>query len=90
MTNESRIWSFFIAMIVLIMGLLVLLRTDGLSSTVVFAISTVALGPYVLLFRSAWRQPVDSRIRKFFYRWAAACFVGLTVAHFVADRASFR
>ena len=90
MTSESRIWFFFIVTTLCITGLLVLLRADGLGSKLVFAVAMVALTPHVLLFRSAWRLPEGSRVRTLFYRWAAACFLGLVVAHFIADRAIFR
>lgn len=88
MTNTSRIWIFFACITFGITGLLVLLRMDGLSDEVVFATAMVALCPHVLLFRSAWEKPEGTKIQRYFYRWAAACVVGLTLAHFIADRAN--
>ena len=90
MTDVSRIWAYFALMTVVCVGLLVLLTMDGLSAKLILGITFITLGPQVLLFRQAWRQPKGSRIRNLFYRWSAACFLGLTLAHFVADRASLR
>jgi hypothetical protein len=90
MTSESRIWTFFVLMTLAIDGLLVLLRTDGISSKTVFAIAMLVLAPPVLLFMKGWRQPVGSKTRTLFYRWAAFCFLALTAAHFIADKTTFR
>jgi hypothetical protein len=89
MKDESRIWLFFTTTTLGMVGLLVLLRVDGISTKVVFAAAMATLSPHVLLFRSAWQQPA-SKLRKVFERWAAVSLVVLTVAHFVADRTSFR
>jgi|GEM_PF-6296989 len=69
MTDEGRVWLFFVGITLVVILSLVLLQTDGVSSLAVFAMGVVALCPHVLLFRNAWRQPEGSKIRKAFYRW---------------------
>ena len=88
MTDEKRIWMFFLTMTFLITGFLVLLRTDGLSDRTVFAIGLLTLVPHVLLFRTAWRLPWGSKLQKVFRYWAAWSFAGLGVTHLIVDPTS--
>ena len=64
-------------------GLLVLLRMDGLSDNTVMLVAFVALGPSAILFRFAHANP---KRRKWLERYSGAAFVALTIAHFVIDK----
>lgn len=64
-------------------GLLVLLRVDGLSNAVVTAVGVVALIPPAILLRFARDH---AAARKWLERYSGAAFVALVIAHFVLDR----
>jgi hypothetical protein len=67
-------------------GLLVLLRVDGLSSRWVFISGFITLGVTTFLFqRSIRSQTLESRFRKKFEWCAGMCFLALLIAHFVMD-----
>jgi len=67
----------------LTVGLLVLLRMDGLSDKTVMLVGFVALGPSAILFRFAHANP---KSRKWLERYSGAVFVALAIAHLVIDK----
>ena len=64
-------------------GLLVLLRVDGLSKAAVMAVGVVAFTPTAILLRFA-RDHAPAR--KWLERYSGAAFVALVITHFVLDR----
>ena len=84
----SRLYMVFTCLTVAIVGLLVLLRTDGLSFRVVLAAGFATLGVTAVTFRSAVQtQGVKPGARKVFEWCGGLSFLALLIAYFVFDSA---
>jgi len=79
-----RLWTVYLCLMLGMVGLLVLLRTDGLSSRLVFIAGCISLGVTTLSFQWAIRtQDKNSKARKIFEWCAGVCFLALMAAHLV-------
>lgn len=82
----KRLWTVYICLMLGIVGLLVLLRVDGISALSAFLAGCVTLGISTLLFQRAVRaQSSESKFRKAFEWCAGLSFLALMLVHFIIE-----
>lgn len=82
----SKLYVVFSSLSVAIVGLLVLLKMDGLSSRVVWTAGFIALSVTSVTFRWAVQaHGVNPRARKVFEWCGGLSFLALLAVHFILD-----
>jgi hypothetical protein len=82
-----KLWTVYVCITLGMLGLLVLLRVDGLASRWVILSGCISLGVTTLSFQRAVRSQTPEATPRKIFEWSSGiCFIILALAHFVIGR----